>query len=279
MAWIAGVDGCKGGWIAVYEETESEKLECRVAVCDRKAGHTNHDLSCAFEAVMAHHAPLAAVAVDMPIGLWADGGRPCDKAAREVLGKRSSSIFSAPAAGVIDRYCEIGDRLTYDCAKKLNEEMTGTEEGKGKGLSRQSYALIPKIAEVDNYLKSPVGAQKPIYEVHPEVSFAAMNVLRGSPSKPICLSKGHEMRHPKKTLAGFVERRERLKHKEVFENRFEDLEARAAEFDPDGRAALDDFHDALACLWTARRVHRGSACALPDGGPPVKKGLPMRIVY
>ena len=22
MAWIAGVDGCKGGWIAVYEETE-----------------------------------------------------------------------------------------------------------------------------------------------------------------------------------------------------------------------------------------------------------------
>ena len=30
MAWIAGVDGCKGGWIAVYEDTESGKLECRV---------------------------------------------------------------------------------------------------------------------------------------------------------------------------------------------------------------------------------------------------------
>ena len=23
MAWIAGVDGCKGGWIAVYEDTDS----------------------------------------------------------------------------------------------------------------------------------------------------------------------------------------------------------------------------------------------------------------
>ena len=102
MAWIAGVDGCKGGWIAVYEETGSGELDCRVEVCKHSTEpRRRHDLSCAFEAVMAHHAPLAAVAVDMPIGLWDDKvGRACDRAAREVLGKRSSKHLLRPAAGV-----------------------------------------------------------------------------------------------------------------------------------------------------------------------------------
>ena len=283
MAWIAGVDGCKGGWIAVYEDTESGELECRVAVCDRKAKHTDHDPSCAFEAVMAHHAPLAAVAVDMPIGLCDDKvGRACDRAAREVLGKRSSSIFSAPAAGVLDLFCKMSleerkDPRAYDCANKRNRERTGEgNEKNGKGLSRQSWALVPKIAEVARYLDGQAGG---VHEVHPEVSFAAMNVQRGSPSKPLCLSKGHEMRHPKKTLAGLVERRVLLKHKEVFENRFEELEARAAEFDPAGRAALDDFYDALACLWTARRIRERTALALPGRNPVGSMSLPMRIVY
>ena len=268
MAWIAGVDGCKGGWIAVYEDTASRTLTCRIVK--------------EFEDVFGmHHPPLAVVAVDMPIGLWAGGGRACDKAARGALGKRSSSIFSAPAAGVIDRYCEIGEQFTYDCAKKLNEELTGTEEAKGKGLSRQSYALVPKIAEVRGYLLGrPAGDESRVHEVHPEVSFAAMNAQRGSSSKPICLSKGHEMRHPKKTLAGFVERRALLRRKDVFGSRFEELEANAAGFDPDGRAALDDFYDALACLWTAWRVSKKECGSLPkEGGPCDAKGLPMRIVY
>ena len=271
MAWIAGVDGCKGGWIAVYaflEGGELKDLECHVE--DR------------FENVMACPAPLAAVAVDMPIGLWDKGGRDCDTCARDVLRPlRNSSIFSAPAAGVIDRYCEIGEQFTYDCAKKLNEELTGTEEAKGKGLSRQSYALVPKIAEVRGYLLGrPAGDESRVHEVHPEVSFAAMNAQRGSSSKPICLSKGHEMRHPKKTLAGFVERRALLRRKDVFGSRFEELEANAAGFDPDGRAALDDFYDALACLWTAWRVSKKECGSLPkEGGPCDAKGLPMRIVY
>ena len=268
MAWTAGVDGCKGGWIAVYEETDSGKLDCRIVKY--------------FKDVMACPAPLAAVAVDMPIGLCDKGGRDCDTCARDVLRPlRNSSIFSAPAAGVIDRYCEIGEQLTYDCAKKLNEELTGTEGAKGKGLSRQSYALVPKIAEVRGYLLGrPSDERDCVHEVHPEVSFAAMNAQRGSSSKPICLSKGHEMRHPKKTLAGFVERRELLKHKEVFGNRFEDLEAKAPECDFGKRAALDDFYDAVACLWTARRIYKETCGYLPrDGGPCDANGLPMRIVY
>ena len=158
MAWIAGVDGCKGGWIAVYEDTESGELDCRVAVCKHPTGHGDDNLSCAFEVVMAHHAPLAAVAVDMPIGLRDDrDGRDCDRAAREVLGKRSSSIFSAPAEGV-----PISSARCRSRNAKTRVPMTvptsGTGRGPareredGKGLSRQSWALVPKIAEVARYL-------------------------------------------------------------------------------------------------------------------------------
>ena len=69
MAWIAGVDGCKGGWIAVYEDTDSGKLEC----CVEKT----------FSEVMKRR-ELAAVAVDMPIGLPRglsnEPKRACDEA-------------------------------------------------------------------------------------------------------------------------------------------------------------------------------------------------------
>ena len=270
MAWIAGVDGCKGGWIAVYEETASRTLTCRIV---KK-----------FEDVFeVHYPPLAAVAVDMPIGLWAGGGRACDKAARGVLGKRSSSIFSAPAAGVIDRYCEIGEQLTYDCAKKLNEELTGTEEAKGKGLSRQSWALVPKIAEVRDYLTTHPEEQGCVHEVHPEVSFAAMNAQNGG-GRPFA-----PMRHPKAKAGGSVERRALLRR--IFEDRFEELEGKAPECDFGKRAALDDLYDALACLWTARRIQKGpdgparALCGiqdihpLSDGAPSGANDLPMRIVY
>ena len=265
MAWIAGVDGCKGGWIAVYEETASRTLTCRIV---KK-----------FEDVFGvHYPPLAAVAVDMPIGLWAGGGRACDKAARGVLGKRSSSIFSAPAAGVLDLFCKMSleerkDPRAYACANKRNRERTGEgNEKDGKGLSRQSWALVPKIAEVDDYLRSPIGALKPIYEVHPEVSFAAMNACENDGA-----CQFNPMEWHKATFGGSAERRALLRH--VFGNDLEELEATAAKL-VGKRAALDDFYDALACLWTARRIYKETCGYLPKaGGPYDAKGLPMRIVY
>ena len=269
MAWIAGVDGCKGGWIAVYEDTDSGKLECCVEA--------------KFEDLMAHH-DLDVVAVDMPIGLCDGGGRACDAAARTALSPlRHPSIFSAPAAGVIDLFrkmkpaeCE-DRRAAYKCANELNKKLTG------KGLSQQSWSIVPKISELDCYLAGHVGERGRIHEAHPEVSFAAMNACENDGA-----CRFNPMEWHKATFGGSVERRALLRR--VFGNDLEELEAAAAKLVGKG-AALDDFYDALACLWTARRIQKGpdgparALCrmqdirALPDGAPSGANGLPMRIVY
>ena len=200
MAWIAGVDGCKGGWIAVYEDTDSGQLDCRVGRW--------------FKDVMTSHAPLAAVAVDMPIGLREDKeGRECDIEAREILKARRSSIFPAPAAGVIDLFRKRGQKewkepSAYKCATKI------------KGLSKQSFNLVPKISEVARYLEGHPREQRRIHESHPEVSFAAMKSGKTGSFDP--------MHHPKKTFGGLVERRALLTA--FFGARFEEFEARAVDY-------------------------------------------------
>ena len=104
------------------------------------------------------------------------------------------------------------------------------------------------------------------HEVHPEVSFAAMNAQKGGQIDRYAVRSDAL---PKTAFGGLVERRELLK--EFFGSRFKELEARAAKCDGVGRVAPDDFYDALACLWTARRVYEGVWLALPKAAP-----LPMR---
>ena len=260
MAWIAGVDGCKGGWIAVYAFHEGgvlKDLEC----------HVEKD----FENVMSCPAPLAVVAVDMPIGLCdSKVGRACDKEGRKALKGRRSSIFPVPAAGVSDLYRE----MTYESASRLNEDLTD------KRLTKQSWNLVPKIAEVRGYLMGNPASREIVHEVHPEVSFAAMNHHEHGGNDP----PFSPMRFYKTTAGGGIERRTLLR--EMFAEPFEELEVRMPEL-VGKRAGLDDFYDALACLWTAQRVHRfnegilGEKCrSLPEGGGPCDvTGLPMQIVY
>ncbi len=252
MAWIAGVDGCKGGWIAVYEDTDSGKLDCRVGTT--------------FDEVMTHR-ELDVVAVDMPIGLCDGTGRACDAAARAALRPlRHSSIFSAPAAGVIDLYRQMTPKQLEDrqaahkCASDQNEKLTG------KGLTQQAWGLVPKISELDWYLAGHVSERGRIYEVHPEVSFAAMNALQANDLRSFA-----PMKYSKKTSAGRDERRTLLSHS--LGRRFEPFEKESRKRMA-SRAAKDDLYDALACLWTARRIHVG-ARSLPEPGCTGR----MRIVY
>ena len=249
MPWIAGVDGCKGGWIAVYEDTVSGKLECRVGRW--------------FRNVMTNHGPLAAVAVDMPIGLRNDReGRACDIEARRILGERRPSIFPAPAEGVVELFRKRGSEKwtepsAYECAKKI------------KGLSKQSFNLVPKISEVARNLEGNPRGGRHVHEAHPEVSFAALRSGKACSFNP--------MRYPKKTLGGLAERRELLRG--VFGSRLEEVEARIREDDTIAGVAPDDFYDALACLWTARRIYAGEARSLPGCDPVGSVSRPMQIVY
>ena len=263
MAWIAGVDGCPGGWIAVYRETTTGRLDCSIEE--------------SFAGVTKRH-ELDVVAVDMPIGLSKEGKRDCDGKARDALRPwRHRSIFPAPAADVLAlfpkltsasfRKMPLAEReRDYNHAKAVNERRTS------KSLNRQSFNLVPKIAEVRDYLLGRPSAKRGfVHEVHPEVSFAAMNYLEHGGEVP----PFSPMHHPKASMQGLLERRALLARE--FKSTLDELEERGR--DCTGEAAPDDFYDAVACLWTAWRIQKKECGALPSNAPRDANGLPMRIVY
>jgi predicted RNase H-like nuclease len=187
----------------------------------------------------------AVLGVDLPIGLperAERGGRACDRAARRLLGRpRASSVFSPPARAALS-----AER--YEAAQAANRRSSNA----GTGLSIQSYHLIGKIRALDRQLTPPRQAR--VREVHPEVSFAAMNGGAGVAAS-------------KKTEEGHARRRALLAEAGVA----------VPEAAPRG-AARDDLLDACAACWTAARIARGEAQRLPEGPPPTDaRGLRMEI--
>src|SRR5713226_6413789 len=91
MTWVAGVDGCKGGWFAVFFESDGKGFRAK-----------RFDL---LTEVLTFEPKAKVVAVDVPIGLLdkaEPGGRDCDRLARELLGQpRARSVFSPPVRGAL----------------------------------------------------------------------------------------------------------------------------------------------------------------------------------
>jgi predicted RNase H-like nuclease len=122
----------------------------------------------------------------------------------------------------------------------------------GFGVSQQSFALAPKLREVDEWVEH---VPLPVYEVHPEISFA---VLLGAPASA-----------PKKSWAGMSERRQVLERAGLtLENIHGDVAV---------RAAVDDMLDATVAAWTARRIAHGQALKIPDPAPTGPQGRPVAI--
>jgi predicted RNase H-like nuclease len=143
-----GVDGCKSGWLAVTRN--SAGLEYRLF-------SDIQELACAFS-------DAERILVDIPIGLpWADAPvRPCDRLARDVLGRpRKSSVFPVPC-----REALAPDDL--DAAQRINR----THIGRSVGV--QTWSMSPKIAEMDRFLLSDSVQPQSIREIHPEVCFWAL---------------------------------------------------------------------------------------------------------
>jgi predicted RNase H-like nuclease len=184
---------------------------------------------------------LAAVAIDIPIGLTAHGARRADVEARQRLGPRRSSVFPAPVRSVLAA-------TTYEEACALSRATCG------KAISKQLFNILPKIREVDA-LVTPQ-RQRQLFEMSPELSLA---VLAGAP-----------MAHPKTTPAGRGERIDTLGR--VFDP--EEIE-RHLNTAPRG-ARSDDILDALAGAWTARR--HAAAQHLQLGGDVDARGLRMEVI-
>ena len=147
--FVAGVDGCRGGWIAFKVDLPAHTTSVEVVDLPAWLRDRPPDLAC--------------VGIDIPIGLLA-GPRGCDKAARKLLGQpRGSSVFPAPCRPALGAQ-------TYAEASSINRQKTT------RGLSQQAWGIAPKIKQVDNAITSE--CQRWAFEVHPEVCFWALNQRR-----------------------------------------------------------------------------------------------------
>lgn len=123
-------------------------------------------------------------------------------------------------------------------------------------MSRQAWNIVPKVREVDGVVRR-IG-QARVHEVHPEVSFAAL--------------AGRPMRLNKKRAAGRDERLALLQ--QVFSTADLNRELSARRY---RQVGSDDVIDAFICLWSARRIHGGSALRLPAEPQRDDAGLDMAI--
>jgi predicted RNase H-like nuclease len=219
-----GVDACKSGWIAVVVD-DTEVL----------AAHYLAGISSLTDTVP----DASVVAIDIPIGLPESGRREADVAARSLLGVRRNSVFFTPPRAAVEA-------ATHAEANAVSVRLTGF------GVSQQSFALAPKLLEVEKWVQQ---APSRVYEVHPEVSFA---VLLGAPALA-----------PKKSWAGMSERRRALER--------DGLTLDHIHGDAAVRAAVDDVLDATVAAWTARRIARGQALMTPDPAPTGPRGRPVAI--
>lgn len=175
--WVAGVDGCPGGWIAALRRLgEAGPVVVRVvpdlaALCD------------------GPEAP-AVVAVDIPIGLperVGAGGRTAEQLVRPLLGPRRASVFPTSARAVV---------YAPDYTAAIALARTGGLQPFAP--SPPAHAIFPRIRAVDALLRRRSDLRERVYEVHPELAFASLN-------------GGVPLAAPKRAPAGAAQRRAALR--------------------------------------------------------------------
>ena len=227
---VAGVDGCKAGWLAV-------RVDATGRLCIRDIS-----VSATFQELLDSTSDCAAVGVDVPIGLPDSSPRPADILARQAIGPRRSSVFPAPVRATL-------------AANNYAEACALSEQACGRMLSKQAFAILPKIREVDALMTPAL--QDRVVEVHPEVSFWALNGRR-------------TLEFWKRKPQGAQERLHILAP--AFADSIPALRA------PKG-SGLDDLYDACAAAWTAGRIAYGTEERLPPDPDLDSTGLRMEIVY
>ncbi|ACA20884.1 NUDIX hydrolase [Methylobacterium sp. 4-46] len=165
-AWVAGVDGCPGGWIAAFQPLAAgAPVRLRVlpdlaSLCD------------------GPEAP-AIVAIDIPIGLperVGAGGRLAEQLVRPLLGPRRASVFPTSSRAVVQA-------PDYAAAIALSRQ----GDRQPFAPSPPANALFPRIRAVDALLRARAELRERVREVHPELAFA---VLNGAPLPEAKRTKG-----------------------------------------------------------------------------------------
>nr|WP_321453451.1 DUF429 domain-containing protein [uncultured Carboxylicivirga sp.] len=150
---IAGVDGCRYGWIVAYYVNNQYQIEIFPSISQ----------------MMQNLPPMERILIDMPMGLSSPGfPRTIDATLRKHLPQRGSTVFNVPCKAAV--YED-----DFSKAKELNIAI------EGKSLSIQTLNIKNKIKELDEYLA--LSQHQTIFiESHPELCFKHLN-------KGILLSK------------------------------------------------------------------------------------------
>ncbi len=231
-----GIDGCPGGWFCVG--------------LDGQAGWSVSVI--ATDAVSSVVATATAAFIDIPIGLPDNGveERLCDREARRKLGRgRASSVFPVPARECLR-------------ARDFAEALEINQRATGRGISKQSWLITPKITAIDDLLQSDGRLRGVLRESHPEVCFWALNGAKA-------------MRHNKKTPDGQTERMALLREffppaDAVFDEAVKRYRRK--------EVTRDDIVDALV-LAVSANLGAGSYRSLPENPPRDAAGLAMEMVF
>jgi len=230
-ARVTGIDGCAGGWVAVT-----------LAGAGAGAGPADAGVPAVAVTVARTLDALAldgVTGIDMPLGLLAAGWRTADLLARRALGRRGSCVFAIPPRPA-------WEQPAYADANRSCRQLTG------RGMSIQAWGLRRKLLEADAFRRT--AAAPHLYEVHPELSFAA-------------LAGGTPLTDSKHTRSGLAIRRALL------------IRAGIALPPRVPGAAEDDLLDAAAVAWSAGRIAAGTAVALTDPAQRADDGREIAIRY
>jgi predicted RNase H-like nuclease len=244
VSWVAGVDGCRAGWIAAF--------------LSLKSGEWHFHYATSLMAIADAPQRPKIIAIDMPMGFLEQaepGGRQCEREARKLLKGKTSSVFAVPVRAVLAS-------PSYVHALAANR----ASSGHALGMSKQAWHLVPKMCELDALLESRPSLHKRVFEAHPELAFARLN--KGA---PVLASKkteeGRRLRLALLAAAGFKQPEARW------------AEHRAAHKLRRAEVADDDAYDALAVCVTAQRIAGRDAIVLPPKPGRDSRGIEMAIRY
>lgn len=233
---IAGVDGCKGGWLVAIADRFPASNPPALQVCPD------------FAAVLEATRDCRVVAIDMPIGIPSGSAeRRADADAKRLLDRHGAASRVFPTAP--REAMEAGD---------YPEFLERHWRLRGKGISKQAWAIVPRIRDIDAHLTPQL--QERVHEYHPEL---AWKHLAGE----VLLSKH--------TAAGLLQRVHMIEKASPGITRVWNGSVGA-------RASLDDVLDALIGLSVAQAIADGPDASrrVPLGEVPRdEKGLRMEIWF
>lgn len=151
---IAGVDGCKGGWLVAMASGWPCPAPPQIEICPN------------FSSVLSLTKDCTAVAVDVPIGLpntdqWP---RECEKIARKELGSYWQRVFFSPLRAAMR------DIEDYNIFRAIHEK-----EVKYTPFNLMWVFAKKSIRDVDEALSSLASPQDRIVESHPEFAWKTLS--------------------------------------------------------------------------------------------------------